>query len=501
MSQVHRTVARDGLDITAASSAVVLCVLVCLIEIAISQSVAGQQLEWPGSCRSDEDPCSAMALSASFQAKEGRLSVCVDGQGRPILWKERKPRRYGCQELGWHGTKLPMPPGRSSDDLIQIEALASENAGLVLLLFRDGSLFSWDWSAPDLSLLESTGVRELFRRPGLVFYSQSSVEESVSAESLYSISGAGQKRQVWSFEGRHLAHVFLNPNGEGIGVLTEFKEHEEEWLVDDSGARLVQARRRNWELPLEAWEPVERPTLDPGEVPGWLLGQWSLREENDHIVAASPKPERRGDEVPFWVPLRRGREGERIALRVDNGFLLGFDMGEWGGGLWFFDPAGKQSYPLFADSDPVNDLLDLGHEVVAVSRGASRVRFEGQVRLAPCLWRLHKAGDRWEVRETLKCDGVYASSVQNDGSLLFASPTALHRYRDGGIERLHEFRGSIAPISMLARSETEIWLGLVNAVVRLDRSGTDWSEQWFAPPRDPDPDSERCREPRETYED
>ncbi len=59
--------------------------------------------------------------------------------------------------------------------------------------------------------------------------------------------------------------------------------------------------------------------------------------------SAAPESVRkpRATELPSGVKLQPGMIGRHVTLRLQNGWLLGFDAGEFGGGLWFAGFDGK----------------------------------------------------------------------------------------------------------------------------------------------------------------
>ncbi|HTE19585.1 MAG TPA: hypothetical protein VK689_14550, partial [Armatimonadota bacterium] len=50
--------------------------------------------------------------------------------------------------------------------------------------------------------------------------------------------------------------------------------------------------------------------------------------------------------APFLVRRLEGRWGAARFLRVPDGWLAGFDAGEFGGSLWWFSPDGKREHQI-----------------------------------------------------------------------------------------------------------------------------------------------------------
>jgi hypothetical protein len=60
-------------------------------------------------------------------------------------------------------------------------------------------------------------------------------------------------------------------------------------------------------------------------------------------ILPSPTASEHVDPLPFEPEAGEDRSGERRALRVSDGWIVGFNDGEFGGGLWWFDPEGQSS--------------------------------------------------------------------------------------------------------------------------------------------------------------
>lgn len=64
--------------------------------------------------------------------------------------------------------------------------------------------------------------------------------------------------------------------------------------------------------------------------------QWSVAlRDSEAVVALAERHVERQDPLPFAVPKHHDRPGERHVLPTSDGWLVGFDAGEFGGGLWF----------------------------------------------------------------------------------------------------------------------------------------------------------------------
>lgn len=424
-----------------------------------------------------DDPCGSVTLTS--------FPLCLDRQGRRILWLQTDPGSWQ-ENASWQGFEYPPLDSYSANDVAAIGVLGEGESTIVLFRHADGSLFSWRMSSPKPVRLEASGVRAVFAWPDAIYYvrvldGQNNANET---ELLRSLGADGTVETLWRVCGRRVVHVYPEARSSELRVVAEHERLEEEWAFRDGSWQLVETKPLYWKIPLSEWRPVGPLAAAPAQELGRGRGRWRLRRGADGEIIASSQasPSDRGAAIPFWIPLAEGREGDRFALEVDDGLLIAFDMGEWGGGLWWYSKDGSKSYELYSGDLPVREVLDLGSEIVAVSRGAGGVRVAGKRDLYPCMWRIRKGSlQQWRVAEVLKCDGVYASLREGE-SLLFASVSGLYRYQGGEIARLHEFGNLVFPVSLLPGDGGSLWVSLLNWIVRLDRVPDGWREQWFIPP-------------------
>lgn len=72
-------------------------------------------------------------------------------------------------------------------------------------------------------------------------------------------------------------------------------------------------------------------------------GSWVVNNDNGSITIRSPDPE--GEkQIPMPPHLRLSKKmiGRRSLQRTSSGWLVGFDAGEFGGGLWWFSHDGSR---------------------------------------------------------------------------------------------------------------------------------------------------------------
>jgi hypothetical protein len=146
--------------------------------------------------------------------------------------------------------------------------------------------------------------------------------------------------------------------------------------------------------------------------------EWRVRLDKSALViepTSVPLPPRQATpkfDIPFIPPeFPRGPPCDDCILRVDDGWFVGYNFGEWGGRLWWTDPQGRNTYPVTyagycpeasgkrqkAFATPGGDVSN----IVAVERAAGGVFvFEGLAHLGPSVGELLRASrqkGRWEA--------------------------------------------------------------------------------------------------------
>ena len=124
--------------------------------------------------------------------------------------------------------------------------------------------------------------------------------------------------------------------------------------------------------------------------------------------------------LPFEIKPRDGEEGlagKRTVAKVDDGFIVSFNDGEFGAGLWWFSPDGGRRYKISADNltalVPSNSgllaLVGLAHGGVSV--------LEGKV------VRLSRNGNgRWQTEDLIDLGHApYVAAKDTDDTLVVAT--------------------------------------------------------------------------------
>ncbi len=190
---------------------------------------------------------------------------------------------------------------------------------------------------------------------------------------------------------------------------------------------------------------------------------------------ASPIPP---PELPAGAKLQKGMFGYESILKTSTGWLLGFDGGEWGGGLWFVDANGQVSQ-LYREN--VHGFVETSRGVMVFIGVAHMTIDEGIVLIA-----------RYPVTADTKLETL----APLDGApetLLKLSPDAALVVTTHGISRItssgehqplsHSKFAILYPNSIVSTQEGAIYVGMRLFVVRLVPASKpgEYAEQWLVP--------------------
>jgi hypothetical protein len=218
--------------------------------------------------------------------------------------------------------------------------------------------------------------------------------------------------------------------------------------------------------------------------------EWTITIRDGEPIVSRARPARRVDPLPFSVPKDENRSGDRHVLRLAHGWLVGFDAGEFGGGLWF-TATGKEwrriRPPADAPSNPqdpfkaenvlglilvqgqVMALMGLDHltgrsgrvfHVILDSEGVS-LGTAAVLDSSPAVWQV--VGDHLEL---VTSAGLWVVRVNLSAEL--AVPLDL---------------GTTGPRSLAMGSDGRRYIGMRRYVLVLRPTASGWEETWYGPRR------------------
>jgi hypothetical protein len=180
------------------------------------------------------------------------------------------------------------------------------------------------------------------------------------------------------------------------------------------------------------------------------------------------------------------RDFPRRFVEVADGFLVGYNKGEWGGKLYWFSRDGRSRYQV--SNHQVTGFVRHGPDVFA---------FEGLSHLSSSrgsMIKLERRGGKWRARTIVDLrdePGPYVA----DGServLLLVGHRLVSLDFTGSQQVLHESSAGFGRASSVVRAQDDvIFIGAGRVVIRLTPEGSSFREQWLVRPQDAE--SCKCR--------
>jgi hypothetical protein len=195
----------------------------------------------------------------------------------------------------------------------------------------------------------------------------------------------------------------------------------------------------------------------------------SLDARSNHIDPLPPAIKERG--------VAAGSKSARRVLRVEDGWLVGLDAGEFGGGLWWFNSDGREGRRL--SDDNVVGFAEGASGVLALT-GLAHAGFDhGRV------LRVEGGAGAGRRVEPLADLGAAPRSfvAEKKDSLLVLTTRGLVRVKaSGAVEQLIDTNyGLLYPNSMTLSPSGVIHVGMRHFVTRMTPSGGGYKEEWFVP--------------------
>ncbi|MBS7566159.1 hypothetical protein KHS38_17250 [Mucilaginibacter sp. Bleaf8] len=146
-------------------------------------------------------------------------------------------------------------------------------------------------------------------------------------------------------------------------------------------AALVSCKSRTHDVWVEGWDsnPVPETREDVAQYASGKNLQVYLRHDS---VLVKGKPDSTQQPLPFAINAANDDDawqfgGDRLVAAVSDGYLVGFNKGEWGGHLYWFSKDGSQHYEI--SDHQVVQFLQKGNEVYAIEGLSHMSTSEGSV--------------------------------------------------------------------------------------------------------------------------
>lgn len=230
------------------------------------------------------------------------------------------------------------------------------------------------------------------------------------------------------------------------------------------------------------WTVVPAPA---GDVYAFLASNpptWKLRSDGVRVVASHWTRSDRERAEKIALPEHLLRDGQMrgvpVTLHLDGGgWLIGFDGGEFEGGLWSANEDGSQTKNLLSGQD-VHAIIPVLGGAIVLAGVAHMSLDEGSVFFVP--------SSPWNSAEAHRIADLKSSpeaSVQDSQStvLIATNKTILRIDASGTLQRLFEMpNGYLSPRSVVVVDGT-IYAGLRGYLLRLVPAADGYAAEWLMP--------------------
>jgi hypothetical protein len=210
-------------------------------------------------------------------------------------------------------------------------------------------------------------------------------------------------------------------------------------------------------------------------------GSWVVNNDRSGVALTRFDPEvEKQKPIPPKLKLSKEMIGRRSIQPTSNGWLIGFDAGEFGGGLWWFNRAGSRTVKLLSDN--VHAIYESSAGILILV-GLNHMGLNyGQV------YRFTDISVKVATVPVAKLDGSpEASIIEEDGNIIIATDHSVLRLNtDGQISEIYKTEEYLTyPTSAAIDPNGIIYVAMRFFVLRLIPRTDGYKAEWLMP--------EQCR--------
>lgn len=236
-----------------------------------------------------------------------------------------------------------------------------------------------------------------------------------------------------------------------------------------------------YETNLANWLSIDASKLTPAywKAANWSEFDWTVKLLNG-IPIAIPAEQLHSTNSVLPFPIKAGaaeQRGEPHVVKVVDGWLVGWNSGEWGGSVSWFSPDGSEKYQVCRDQ--VIGFFPGNNEVLAPAGLAHLDISYGK------LLRLNQSNGHWISRSVVDLKAApEAAGIDKDGSLIVATTDRLVRIKSG--EELtvilpKAFWRILYPNSLVVGETGNVYIGMRHGVARVEKTGRGYRVLWLVP--------------------
>jgi hypothetical protein len=227
--------------------------------------------------------------------------------------------------------------------------------------------------------------------------------------------------------------------------------------------------------------PAREPNSEAMQCANYSRLEWRVAPSETRAPQITLRPQPYGSkssklELPYGVKAQRGMLGVESSLKIQNGSLLGFDGGEFGGGLWF---AGLNGETQQLSAENVHGFMETPQGVLVFVGLAHLGLDSGRVLIVP-----YAVKSPTDLRTFAELDGSpEAFTKLASDSALVVTNRGISRISPTGLpEPLITTRfGGLYPNSVASTANGDIYVGMRLFVVRVVNESGKYNQEWLVP--------------------
>jgi len=253
----------------------------------------------------------------------------------------------------------------------------------------------------------------------------------------------------------------------------------------------------SWARPGDSRVQTKAPAPDSPAPRGWVLfpkpskdsaalrcanystREWRVSLSGEQLQIRLAEDRDLQDDLPAVIPLKNvaSSPGDRHVISVSDGWLVGVDAGEFGGGIWWFSTDGLRNKKL--SNENVHGFVNTSQGTLALV-GLAHLGFDfGKVLR---IVNEDPVNKRTEILTDLDSAPATFVAESPDSTIILTSMGLVRLKTSGSVEQLLKTNyESLFPTSMTLSSSGVIHVGMRHFVTRLTPTGNTYREQWFVP--------------------
>jgi hypothetical protein len=186
--------------------------------------------------------------------------------------------------------------------------------------------------------------------------------------------------------------------------------------------------------------------------------------------------------LPFTIkpgPSKEGLTGRRTAAKIDDGWIVGFDAGEFGAGLWWFSPDGKERYKI--SDDHILNFIATTSGLIAIEGLEHGTISKGKaIRLSrneQGHWFAEPLIEFGEAPQVVLKDGDHTILVVTSKRLLRVN------FSSKKVDILLDkaFWSGLYPNSIVITPSGTIFIGMRHGIAKIEKKNDGYSPSWLLP--------------------